>query len=40
MGKAMFWLQVIIVSMIGIYLFKMFASQTSVQGLRDFAQAL
>lgn len=40
MGKAMFWLQVIVVSMIGIYLFKMFASQTSVQGLRDFAQAL
>jgi hypothetical protein len=40
MDKAMFWLQVIIVSMIGIYLFKMFASQTSVQGLRDFAQAL
>ena len=40
MGKAMFWLQVIIVSMIGIYVFKLIAAQTSVQGLRDFAQAL
>jgi hypothetical protein len=40
MGKAMFWLQIVIVCMIGIYLFKMFASQTSIQGLRDFAQAL
>lgn len=40
MGKAMFWLQVVIVSMIGIYVFKLFASQTSIDGLRNFAQAL
>jgi hypothetical protein len=31
---------VAVVAMIGIYVFKLVASQTNVQGLKDFAQAL
>ena len=40
MGKALFWLQVVVVSIIGIYAFKLIASQTGVTGLTDFAQAI
>lgn len=40
MGKAMFWLQVVVVSIIGIYVFKLVAAQTSISGLQDFAKAI
>ena len=40
MGKAMFWLQVIVVVIIGIYVFKLVAANTGIQGLQDFAQAI
>lgn len=40
MGKAMFWLQVVVVAILGIYAFKLVASQTSIQGLQDFAKAI
>lgn len=40
MGKLTFWVMVAVVAMIGIYVFKLVASQTNVQGLKDFAQAL
>lgn len=40
MGKAMFWLQVVIVAIIGIWVFKFAATQSGVEGLNTFAQAL
>lgn len=40
MGKAMFWLQVVIVAIVGIYVFKFIASQTGIEGLKSFAQAV
>lgn len=40
MGKAMFWFQVVAISIAGIYVFKLIASQTSIGGLQDFAQAI
>jgi hypothetical protein len=40
MGKAMFWLQVVVVAIAGIYVFKMVASQVHIDGLDQFAQAI
>lgn len=40
MDKILFWVQVVIVAAIGIYLMKAAASQTNIQGLRDFTQAI
>jgi hypothetical protein len=40
MDKAMFWLQVVVVAIAGIYIFKLIASQANVDGLSQFAQAI
>jgi hypothetical protein len=40
MGKLTFWFMIGLVAAIWIYTFKLVASQTNVQGLKDFAQAL
>ncbi len=39
-GKITFWFMVGLVAAIWIYGFKLIASQTSVSGLKDFAQAI
>ena len=40
MDKIGFWLMVGVASVIFIYVFKLVASQTNSQGLKDFAQAI
>lgn len=40
MSKLMFWFMVGLVAAIWIYGFKLVASQTGVDGLKEFAQAL
>ena len=40
MDKISFWLMVGVASVIFIYLFKMLAAKSGVQGLSDFAQSI
>lgn len=37
MDKLMFWITVVIVSIVGIYLFKVLAGAAGPQGLKEFA---
>ncbi len=40
MDKVMFWLMVVFVAIGGIYVFKLIASQSSIEGLKNFAQVI
>jgi len=40
MGKFGFWISVVVVAIVGIYLFKMAAAATNIAGLQTFAQAV
>lgn len=40
MEKAMFWLTVVIVSIVGIWAFKAIAGATGSQGLKQFAASI
>ncbi len=40
MGKLTFWLMVVFVSMAGIYITKMIASQTNVPAFKNFVEAI
>jgi hypothetical protein len=38
--KLGFWLMVVVVSIIGIYVFKIIASQSNIDGLKSFAEVI
>lgn len=40
MEKLTFWLMVIVVAILGIYAFKLVASQSSIDGLKKFAEVI
>lgn len=40
MAKLTFWVMVAVVAIIGIYLFKLVASQTNIDGLKQFAESI
>jgi hypothetical protein len=40
MGKVTFWMMVAVAAIIGIYLFKMVAAASNVDGLKTFAAAI
>lgn len=40
MEKITFWLMVVVVAIGGIYVFKLVASQSSIDGLKSFAEAI
>jgi hypothetical protein len=40
MQKVSFWLMVVAVAIGGIYVFKLVAAQTNVEGLKSFAEAI
>ena len=40
LSKLGFWVSVAVAAIIGIYVFKLAASQTGIQGLKDFAGSI
>lgn len=40
MDKIMFWIMVVAVAIGGIYVFKLVASQSNIEGLKNFAQVI
>lgn len=40
MDKIGFWVMVVVAAILGIYVFKMLASQSNIDGLKSFAEVI
>ncbi len=40
MDKIGFWIMVVVAAIVGIYVFKMLASQSNIDGLKSFAEVI